>query len=195
MTNYRALVKEQQDKLKMALADGLHSWSLVELALSHLFVSQVNLKKQLVTYTIWDSIFSFEGKFKCLDDVLSVTITDEELSRIWKKLADKIRAAQKQRNQIAHFGFVTNSKQIELVPYLSMAKMSKPKELKRYNPADIEKFSADFYEIQRAIEWFATVSAPLSQPDSKDVLPAPTLMIEIRKTFGRNHPKGQGRAR
>ncbi|MEZ0260952.1 MAG: hypothetical protein ACAH80_08080 [Alphaproteobacteria bacterium] len=182
-------------ELKLLLAEGMHQWSLLELALSHLFASQVGTKHPLA-YIIWDSVISFDAKLSCLNAVLNFNLKDDDLKALWGRLGDRIQKANSLRNQLAHSGYLSNSKDVYLVPYLSVAAIvTKPKEIKRLKENDLKIREETFKALVSATQWFSIVANPGSQPDSKDVLKAPDLITELRGLIFQTpvKPKRHGR--
>ncbi len=176
--------RKQEEQLKALVGECLHSWSLVELSLSHLFVEHLNAKRPL-GYVVWDTIISFDAKFKSLNAILCHNIEDEELRLIWAKLVDRVSKGARQRNELAHSGYMGNSHETSLVPYLSMYQfINDPKNIKRLNVNNLKHRNTLFLAMNKALQWFATCS--LSAPDTKDVLSAPDLIKELRKLIAQS---------
>lgn len=175
---------EDEQKLKIALANCILAWSLIEMSLSSLFSYLVDSRPSL-SLIIWDSVISFDAKMKCLTAVAKETVKDEKSLAVFSKLSKKNISAVRIRNKIAHSGMIGGKRKGKsmafLAPYLSIPYlMSKQKE--KLSADDLVNICKNFEELEKANRWFCKSIIPDFLEEHPE--PPPDLICQIQKSIG-----------
>lgn len=176
---------QQEEEIQQAIGECMLAWSEIEIQLCQIFG---HLIEEETAYTVWDSVISFEAKLNSLSSVLYLKLKNEELLRIWPKLARRISKKAKKRNEIAHAALAENNQdqwtKMVLVPYLSFIKLEKQNYL---TAKEIRERTASFHELMNCLNWFLFAAFPSETPSGQVRLQqVPDLILRFRNSDDQN---------
>lgn len=144
------------DELANAIGHALSAWTGVELAMDDLFTEISGLdhaKARILTATI----ISFDTRLAICSAFMDAEPAMEEVLPIWHKVALKLSKGYKSRHHVAHFTFLSTTKDdkvsVTVAPYFSVGRALLGKTTEIGIP-EIQHKQARFEELKSAVHWF-----------------------------------------
>ena len=140
------------NQILYAVGSGLHSWSIVEIDLAHLFAALAKSNP----HELFGAIISFETRLAITDRLMSLNPLEELEREMWTKLSARLSKFYKKRHELAHFTLGQKDERDVIYPFLTTANMRQPGK-PCLDESQIQERIDRFMELSAALEWFSKI--------------------------------------